>query len=308
MTEDSITTRDIIEWARTINFAAQIPDAFEKFTTSIAHEGFDAETIMVAFNTNAMDKNKTKSERDSDVVKCVIIGLERGALRQDTILKTGDEGQKVINELLLDYKIKVKKNKNDKMSPTRRTITFPRMVQCFPLWSCRLLTEGFCKGPKLTTVKWNVEALPPAMKNPGFSSMMRSIKAEMTDNQFRAIRLAALAWALCFNQTVSTADATKDLAKVVLPRVVMYFDLGSNYDLIDPKVQVLTHALYAIGNKKYLNQEIIKVAEEFNNEFELDKIVDLTTLESVDYTDYLTQARVGKSCNDAYATHNPLRK
>jgi hypothetical protein len=166
-------------------------------------EGFDYKTVifeMAARSTLWQD----------DLPSLLAIGLMRANIHKDGLARTSEAGQKQITELATRYGIKIR-DKNQTVKLQNHTITFTRIVACFPLLSAHLLHEH--ERTRVEPKDYNdkhelgVNKLPAAMRFPGFSSLLRASWQKSHKESHDTLYLACCAFTHCFLDTIQPTKA-----------------------------------------------------------------------------------------------------
>nr|AWC67518.1 capsid protein [Apple rubbery wood virus 1] len=150
--------------------AANFKAAAKQNAKYFAYDGFNAIEILTAFLV-IFKSNTDDADALQDLCDIVNIGLTRGNIREDQLLKTSKKGKERIEELAKKYNIKMKKTKKDKIALTNSTMTFTRSISVFPYVASQLLSQSSCILEP-TGCKFGSDDLPAAFKHSGFASLI----------------------------------------------------------------------------------------------------------------------------------------
>jgi len=275
---EEIADFELLEWIKNLDPAnLGIDPDFANEVNSFLYEGFNAAYIVRHLDKKAGDAGLLGVAKIKDIASMVAIALIRGNLREDTMKKTSDAGLLRIETLVSRYGISMKKDAKGKIVFKKDTVTFVRVMQCFPVYAGTFLAENWVSPPQLRVTKWKVDKLPAAMQCSAFSSMMAGINSVGSDDVYRTLRLAGIAWSVCYNHTINVKSKGRDDLK----RVPKFFDMGQNYSLAE--ADVLNNALVDFGiiNKDGgLHPNVQITAMEFNVDKDFDEVVDFDNVGS----------------------------
>jgi len=293
---------ELVTIVKNFNVSKDIPQELQDNANAIQYVGYDPVYLLQVFWQRGIAKPLAKKEVQADMVMCCIVAGERGNPREDTLAKTSDAGIAIIRNLINTYQIPIKAdNKAPKIKLERDTLTFTRIAQALPLVTCKLLLEGICNPTPLKRERFNVTQLPLSMQTAAFSSMVKLAEGFNYIKNGRIIRLAGIAWALEFNQTVNTTDAKAnedEIRNTILPKVARFFDLGLGYQLFEMKRATELLTKYGITNGTVLNPNIVKVAYDFNAHYQLDTEITWDVKVSDGFVTYCNEVLSNKSMKD----------
>jgi hypothetical protein len=241
-----------------------------------AFEGFNAESVVKAIEKRMLAVGiKTAEAVEQELLDMIYIGLSRGNIRDPSVKRTGTAGATRILELAKRYKILLRKKKGETMPRGNNDISFVRVVQCYPTFVAKYLGMSILPPPTLNYHKWNVNGLPLAMKSTSFASLLAAFKSKPDDEVYRAVRLAGIAWSMCFDVTIN------DAVKVPRPdNVSHFFDMGLNYDLQTGAMLQQVLLTFGVCSTKAIHPRVKEVAGAVLAEFpSLDATLDLSGVE-----------------------------
>jgi len=255
----------LVQWARdaTFNTIKLTPDLRALFQ-SFSFEGFDAEVVLSELDRQMTALGLSPEDRTKDIVNMVAIAVSRGNLRSDTLNKTQEEGKKVIKKLVERYGI-LMINKGGSRKMTRTTITFIRVMQCFPIFTAKFLANQVVESTRLTHHKWDVEKLPRGMMSTAFSSLLCCFSDKTDQPVYHAIRAAGIAWNICFDHTVNKNKRKE--RPFDLDEVIKFFDLGLSFRVTTTEAAVLTLSQIGVFDGSAVGQEVLTTAVAVCTEF-----------------------------------------
>jgi hypothetical protein len=278
-----------------VDFPAEVQDAAH----SIQYVGFDPATIAATFWKRGEDTERSPEQIQIDFLMACVIACERGNIREDTIKRTGQVGLAWIRNLIKDYDIKIRQSSTSpKIVLERDTLTFTRIAQSVPIMTCKIMLEGHAKTTSLKRDRFGVRELPASMQTSAFSSFVKLADGMTAIQSSKIIRLAGIAWALEFNQTINKVESKlsdEDVKTTVLPKVERFFDLGNSYDIIDLSRSKEILFTYGITDGNSLHPNVVAVAYKFNQMYNLDNTVNFNVKVSDGYIDYCNKVLTEES-------------
>lgn len=163
------------------------------------YQGFNPQVILATFlerGKNATKKtypyNKQNRVVAQDLRNCLILALHRGTKLAKITNKTGDEGKKVIQDLVDTYKI-VSTEPGNSGRLEAKTLTFARIAAAAALHTCRI-----AHMPGTRIIGTLIDGLPKGYHWPGGASMIPSDKPDL-------LKLWK-AYSVSFNKVINPKD------------------------------------------------------------------------------------------------------